>query len=91
MPKIIDRYLLRQFVQVLVICFLSMIGLYIVIDAFGMALTPEPVLSAMVSYLEREAVIGGYEAADEAHATDEAPASTSVTGQVSASPSPRVT
>jgi lipopolysaccharide export system permease protein len=35
MPKIIDRYLLRQFVQVLVICFLSMIGLYIVIDAFG--------------------------------------------------------
>lgn len=34
----------------------------------GMALTPEPVLSAMVSYLEREAVIGGYEAADEAHA-----------------------
>jgi lipopolysaccharide export system permease protein len=35
MPKIIDRYLLRQFVQVLVICFLSLIGLYIVIDAFG--------------------------------------------------------
>jgi lipopolysaccharide export system permease protein len=35
MPTIIDRYLLRQFVQVLVICFLSIIGLYIVIDAFG--------------------------------------------------------
>ena len=35
MPTIIDRYLLRQFVQVLVICFLSLIGLYIVIDAFG--------------------------------------------------------
>jgi lipopolysaccharide export system permease protein len=35
MPTIIDRYLLRQFVQVLMICFLSMIGLYIVIDAFG--------------------------------------------------------
>jgi lipopolysaccharide export system permease protein len=35
MPTIIDRYLLRQFVQVLIICFLSMIGLYIVIDAFG--------------------------------------------------------
>jgi lipopolysaccharide export system permease protein len=35
MPTIIDRYLLRQFVQVLVICFLSMVGLYIVIDAFG--------------------------------------------------------
>lgn len=35
MPMIIDRYMLRQFVQVLVICFLSLIGLYIVIDAFG--------------------------------------------------------
>jgi lipopolysaccharide export system permease protein len=35
MPTIIDRYLLRQFVHVLAICFLSMIGLYIVIDAFG--------------------------------------------------------
>jgi lipopolysaccharide export system permease protein len=35
MPTIIDRYMLRQFTQVLVICFLSLIGLYIVIDAFG--------------------------------------------------------
>ena len=35
MPTIIDRYILRQFSQVLVICFLSLIGLYIVIDAFG--------------------------------------------------------
>jgi lipopolysaccharide export system permease protein len=35
MLTIIDRYLLRQFVQVLIICFLSLIGLYIVIDAFG--------------------------------------------------------
>jgi lipopolysaccharide export system permease protein len=35
MPTIIDRYLLRQFVQVLIICLLSLIGLYIVIDAFG--------------------------------------------------------
>jgi lipopolysaccharide export system permease protein len=35
MPNIIDRYLLRQFVQVLVICFLSLVGLYIVIDAFS--------------------------------------------------------
>ncbi len=35
MPTIIDRYLLRQFVQVLVICFFSLTGLYIVIDAFG--------------------------------------------------------
>lgn len=35
MPTIIDRYLLRQFMQVLAICFLSMTGLYVVIDAFG--------------------------------------------------------
>lgn len=35
MPTIIDRYMLRQFVQVLVICFLSLVGLYIVIDAFS--------------------------------------------------------
>jgi lipopolysaccharide export system permease protein len=35
MPTIIDRYMLRQFVQVLVICFLSLVGLYIVVDAFG--------------------------------------------------------
>jgi lipopolysaccharide export system permease protein len=35
MPTIIDRYMLRQFVEVLLICFLSLIGLYIVIDAFG--------------------------------------------------------
>lgn len=32
---IIDRYLLRQFVQIFAICFFSMTGLYIVIDAFG--------------------------------------------------------
>jgi lipopolysaccharide export system permease protein len=35
MLTIIDRYMLHQFVQVMVICFLSLIGLYIVIDAFG--------------------------------------------------------
>jgi lipopolysaccharide export system permease protein len=35
MPTIIDRYLLRQYFQVLVICFLSIIGLYVVVDAFG--------------------------------------------------------
>lgn len=35
MTTIIDRYMLRQFVQVLVICFVSLIGLYIVIDAFS--------------------------------------------------------
>ena len=35
MPTIIDRYMLRQFVQVLIICLMSLIGLYIVIDAFS--------------------------------------------------------
>jgi lipopolysaccharide export system permease protein len=35
MPTIIDRYMARQFVQVFVICFLSLTGLYIVIDAFS--------------------------------------------------------
>ena len=33
-PLIIDRYLLRQFVQTFLICFCSLTGLYIVIDAF---------------------------------------------------------
>jgi len=33
--RIIDRYLLRQYLQVLTICFLSLTGLYVVIDAFG--------------------------------------------------------
>lgn len=32
---ILHRYLLRQFVQVFIICFLSLMGLYVVIDAFG--------------------------------------------------------
>ena len=31
---VIDRYLLRQFVQTFVICFLSLTGLYIVLDLF---------------------------------------------------------
>ena len=35
MPTIIDRYMLRQYLQVLSICFLSLAGLYIVIDAFN--------------------------------------------------------
>ena len=35
MPTIIDRYMARQFVQVFAICFLSLTGLYIVIDAFS--------------------------------------------------------
>ncbi|TWT42681.1 LptF/LptG family permease [Botrimarina hoheduenensis] len=31
----IDRYLLRQYVQIFLICFVSLAGLYMVIDAFG--------------------------------------------------------
>ena len=34
MMTIIDRYLLRQFAQSFLICFLSLTGLYIVFDAF---------------------------------------------------------
>jgi len=33
--KILDRYLLRQFLQVFAICFSSLMGLYLVIDVFG--------------------------------------------------------
>jgi lipopolysaccharide export system permease protein len=33
--RIIDRYLLRQFLQTFVICFVSLTGLYIVIDGFS--------------------------------------------------------
>ncbi|MGA2617026.1 MAG: LptF/LptG family permease [Thermoguttaceae bacterium] len=32
--RIIDRYLLRQFVQVFIICFFSLTGIYVVFDAF---------------------------------------------------------
>lgn len=35
MMAIIDRYLLAQFLKVFVICFLSLTGLYIVIDGFA--------------------------------------------------------
>jgi lipopolysaccharide export system permease protein len=35
MPTIVDRYMARQFIQVFAICFLSLTGLYIVIDAFS--------------------------------------------------------
>jgi lipopolysaccharide export system permease protein len=35
MLTIIDRYMLRQFIQVLLICLMSFTGLFIVIDAFG--------------------------------------------------------
>ncbi len=34
-PRIIDQYLLRQFIQVYAICFVSLTGLYVVIDAFA--------------------------------------------------------
>jgi lipopolysaccharide export system permease protein len=33
--QIIDRYMLRQFLKVFVICFLSLTGLFVVIDGFG--------------------------------------------------------
>ena len=33
--RIIDRYLLAQFLKVFVICFFSLTGLYIVIDGFS--------------------------------------------------------
>lgn len=35
MPRTIDRYLLKQYVQVFFICYVSFTGLFIVIDAFG--------------------------------------------------------
>jgi lipopolysaccharide export system permease protein len=54
---ILPRYLLRQFLQVFVICFLSLTGLYIVIDLFGH-------LDHFSSYAEKEGnllgVIGRY-------------------------------
>lgn len=43
--RILDRYLLRQYIRTFVICFLSLTGLYIVIDAFGH-------LSQFLSYAE---------------------------------------
>lgn len=33
--RIIDRYMLRQYVQVFCICYLSLLGLYVVFDAFS--------------------------------------------------------
>ena len=35
MLRIIDRYLLTQFVQIFLICYISLTGLFVVIDAFG--------------------------------------------------------
>ena len=49
---ILNRYLLRQFLQVFVICFLSLTGLYIVIDAFGH-------LDHFSSYAEKEGNLFG--------------------------------
>ncbi len=34
MPGILDRYVLRQFLWLFVICFVSLVGLYVVIDVF---------------------------------------------------------
>ena len=33
--KTFDRYLVRLFIKVVLACFVSMAGLYVVIDAFG--------------------------------------------------------
>lgn len=35
MPRTLDRYLLKQYLQVFFICYVSFTGLFIVIDAFG--------------------------------------------------------
>lgn len=35
MLRIVDRYLLMQFVQIFLICYVSLTGLFVVIDAFG--------------------------------------------------------
>src|SRR5947209_6476090 len=50
--RIIDRYLLRQFLQVFFICFVSFDGLYIVIDAFSN-------LDEFLHYAESEGTVGG--------------------------------
>ncbi len=57
MPKIIDRYILRQFVQNFVICFVSLTGLYLVFDAFAN-------LDEFLRYADKQGglarVMGGY-------------------------------
>lgn len=50
--RIIDRYLLRQFLQVFFICFVSFDGLYIVIDAFSN-------LDEFLHYAESEGTVYG--------------------------------
>ncbi len=50
--RIIDRYLLRQFVQVFLICFVSLDGLYVVFDAFSN-------LDEFLRYTEKEGALLG--------------------------------
>jgi lipopolysaccharide export system permease protein len=50
--RIIDRYLLRQFLQVFFICFISFDGLYVVIDAFSN-------LDEFLHYAETEGTVYG--------------------------------
>jgi len=50
MLKIYDRYVLLLFLKVLVICFVSLTGLYIVIDAFGN-------LDEFISYGEQQGLL----------------------------------
>ena len=50
--RIIDRYLLRQFLLVFFICFVSFDGLYVVIDAFSN-------LDEFLHYAESEGTVGG--------------------------------
>jgi lipopolysaccharide export system permease protein len=49
---ILDRYMLRHFVQIFVICFISLAGLYVVIDAFQH-------LDSFTSYAEQHGSIVG--------------------------------
>ena len=60
---IVDRYLLRQFVQVFLICFISLAGLYTIIDAFnrlddftGDEMTAGETLSMMGRYYAMQSI-----------------------------------
>lgn len=60
---ILDRYLLRQFLQTLAICYLSLAGLYVVFDAFTnlesflqAAPTPRALLGLMAEYYGYRAI-----------------------------------
>ncbi|HVX61004.1 MAG TPA: LptF/LptG family permease [Pirellulales bacterium] len=50
--RIIDRYLLRQFIHVFLICFISLDGLYVVFDAFSN-------LDEFLRYTEKEGTLLG--------------------------------